>query len=402
MKRQNKIRRRNVLRFSGATLAALTGATRVIGASQGEEMVDYVAYVKGNSPNREKVRKKVTYKHWEVRHTATDLRDKVMQHIKDKWGMDTLLSTKFTSMEDSPTGFGVHVNYSHYHRPNGTVDSPEPSIKEVRKHLPNHGVGEDQQDGHAFRREEIPIRIVECHEYPASNCSGEGILCQYASEDWYEANEYNSYPGGILCQANSDINSTLCPEFKETGDGYGSGWIGSGHSIDVGEDVYYPTNTDTFLGTCKKANDDLFNEVEWAFVDASDGHQGAVDAMAFPDGTDYKYNVVGIVSNNELVNDVGTLTEYYSHARSTCELTEYLDGVHSDNDAVEYYHDIESGDSGGPLFKLDANGDALMAASHVVEIQIGSDEDTDDCNDDGRGTTAETIEEKVPGEWVSD
>lgn len=394
------LNRRRALQLGGAGLAALTGGAGVVAGSDGEEMVEYVAFLKGNSPNRTKVWKQVPYEHWAVRHTAADLRDQVMRQIESEWGEDTVLSTKFAPLAESPTGFGVFVDYRYYHQSDGTVHSPRPSIKEVRRELQSRGTGTDEQDGHAFRREGIPIRVIEQHEFPAG-CTDEGILCQDASSDWYDDNGFNLYPGGILCETGGGVNSTLAGAFKETGDGLGEGWIGSGHAINSGDSVYYPTETDTYLGDCAKNNDDWFNDVEWSWTDASDGFQGTSSDIAHDDGTGYEYDVVGIVKDSELVNDAGTTTEYRSRGRSTCELQNQIDAVHSDNDAVEYFHDIEDGDSGGPLFKLDTNGDALIAAKHTAQIQIGGDEDSDSCNDDAKGTTAETVEAKVPGEWLT-
>lgn len=394
--KSTKLNRRKVLKVGGSSVAALATSPSVVASSDGEEMVDYVRFLKGNPPNRTKVFGAVPYEHWAVRFTAKDVRDQVIRKIYSEWGEDVLLSTDLGPMGDSHTGFGVRVMYGEYHTTEGTTRTPEPSMEEVRHKLPDAGTGIDEQDGHAFRRDNIPIRVVKTIEYPL-NCSGEhNSYCQATDDEYYT----NYIPGGIPVENVSKsptTTSTLAAAFNETDQGHGRGWIGSGHAITEGDDVWYPNDTvGSYIGTCKKNRNDWRNEVEWSYI-ASDHDDYGFIANDKADG-DWEHDVEGIVTDNELCNDAGTSTFYYSRGVTTCQLKRYIKSVGGlGNTFLRYYHDTEAGDSGGPLFKLDANDNAYIAAKHTAEIQLGDDEDSDDCNDDARGTTAETVENKAGG-----
>lgn len=382
-------------------MAALTSAPSVVASSDGEEMVEYVRFLKGNPPNRTKVFGAVPYEHWAVRFTARDLRDQVIRRMHSKWGEDTLLTAAYGPMADSHTGFGVRVMYRTYHKEGGTY-SPTPTIEEVRNELPNAGSGTDEQDGHAFKRENIPIHVVEVTENPVGNCAGEGDTCQDVNKDYY-----GTYlPGGVPISNETDNTfCTLAASFNETGDGHGRGWISSGHAVSENDEVWYPDADGDRFGICAKHNNDIANDIEWSFIPTGSGSEDELDypyiANGKADGT-YQYDVAGIVTDNELNNDAGTPTWYATNGRATCRIWNYIHNVGGLGDSyVTYYHDIEAGDSGGPLFKEDANGDACIAAKNTTEIQIGDDEDSDDCNDDAKGTTAETLENNVPGYFRS-
>lgn len=392
MKKNNRFKRRNMLKLSGATVAALTGATGVVAGNE-EEMVEYVGYYTGSPTNRTKIWQKVPYEHWAVRFTACDLRDEIYKQVWSTWGDDSLLSVQMAPMAESPTGFGVEVKYSTRHKQDGGTYSPKPSIDEVRRKLPDKGTGTDEQDGHAFRRENIPIRVIKSEEYPVG-CTGEGDVCQDPSTNYTDF-----VPGGITTTNGTDwARCTLAAVFTETEQNYGEGWITSGHAFGVGDKAWHYYGGDTYLGKCKKKNDDWLNEIEWAYVQDVNEISYAWIADEKASGN-WEYDVEGIVTDDQLVNDTDTAAIYHSHGNATCLLKNYLHKTGGFGTSFyQAYHDVEAGDSGGPLFKV-KNGDAYIAGKHTVEINSGDDEDGDSCADDVQGTTAETVENKAGGYW---
>lgn len=395
---EDRTNRRTVLVTLGATGTGLTGLTR-LGSARGSDwgMVQYVKYLKGTPPNRTKVYEEVPYEHWAVRFTAKDVKDRVLEMIRSRWGKDAPLDAHFGPMAGSPTGFGVRVSYQEIHHREEALH-PEPSIEEVRRELPTEATGTDEHDGHAFRREHVPIRVVRERKVPQS-CSGEDGVCQDTSADHYGG----FLPGGVPIANPADSSlCTLTAAFHETGDGYGEGWISSGHAMNAGDHITYPDSNGDSFGICRKNNDDILNEIEWAYIEKeSDETPHSWIANGEADGGN-EYDVVGIVTDTGLINDVGTSTRYLSNGLATCRRRALINGVGGTGDTyVKYYHDTQAGDSGAPLFKIDSNGDALMAAKHTAAIQIGSDEDDDSCYDDGQGTTAETVENKVPGYFIT-
>jgi len=300
-------------------------------------------------------------------------------------------------MNDSPTRFGVVVPYTHYHDEEG-IRSPKPPIEVVREELPDKGTGTDEHDGHSFRRENIPIRVIETHEYPV-DCSGEGNTCQKTGDDYYD----QDLPGGVpVYNSNDSVNQSLAAAFYENGDDYGKGWISSGHGFDKGDDAHYPDNDDgDKFGDCKKFNNDFVDDIEWSFIDATDSETPkAYIANGSADGTN-EYPVKGIVPDSALKTDTGTSNFYYTNGRSTCRLSGLLIAIGGNGTSyVQYTHDIEDGDSGGPLFDVN-DGAAYIAAKHTTQYNNSDDEDSDSCGDDGKGTTAETLENKVPGYFMT-
>lgn len=227
------VNRRKALQLGGTTLAALTGAAGVVVAGDGEDRVEFVRYIKGSPSNQTKVYDSVSFEHWSARFTADDVRQQIAKRIKDKWGADSAIRPEFMAMEESPTGFGVSVNYLTHHT-HGETRTPEPSIEQVKRELPDRATGTAELDGHAARREGIPVRVVRAEQRPAgANCDGEDGGCQSTLG-------YDTYvPGGVM--AVYDPNDTSggyatinCPFNSED---YGEGWVGTGHGGDVGDVV---------------------------------------------------------------------------------------------------------------------------------------------------------------------
>lgn len=58
MEKSKRFKRRNILKLSGATVAALAGPAGVVAGNE-EEMVEYIGYYTGSPTNRTKVWQKV-------------------------------------------------------------------------------------------------------------------------------------------------------------------------------------------------------------------------------------------------------------------------------------------------------------------------------------------------------
>jgi hypothetical protein len=67
-------------------------------------------------------------------------------------------------------------------------------------------------------------------------------------------------------------------------------------------------------------------------------------------------------------------------------------------DCVTSTHDVEQGDSGGLLFYVDRDDRAYVAGTIATEF---NDHDSDNCGDDTKSTTAQTIENKRGGSFMT-
>lgn len=292
---QSTVNRRQVLQLSGASLAALTGAIGVVGAGDEENRVEFVRYLKGNPPNREKVWDSVPFEHWAVRFTANDVRQRVQRQIDNEWGPDSLLSASFKAIPSSPTGFGVRVKHITVVYSDGSTEQPEPSVEEVRRKLPNKATGRARKGDHKARREDIPVVVHDKRFKKLANCDGEGGTCQDFAGDYDP-----DMPGGLGVNYGGTTGAaSICAPFNH--DWYGDGWLGSGHASLAGEPVYYdPYSSDAFGTVQERTDGSLCND--WCFID-QDNSENAYEyiADANADGS-YDHAVGGIVTDSAIAN----------------------------------------------------------------------------------------------------
>lgn len=347
------------------------------------DKVRYVARVKNNRSNgvvkKEPIYETTSVDEWIRRYTALDARSKIQNEVDQKFDSN-LIKPDFVPMKDSSTGFGVEVKYTTLEDINGEVYRPEPDYKKVRDELPTMQKGriEIKESEHVRR---APVKIRKIKE---SQLSCDTSQC-------VDDTEWSDVPGGSPCAVNGSVG-TINGSFDDPD--YGMGLIISGHvASSKGNDVY---QFDDSIGTVKRKNVSLNNDIDYAFVNM-DSNEGVSHYIVNKDNSTKKYPIKRIVTDDALKNDAGTDTVYYTQGQTTCQISGNIIGVGGlGSTYVTSTHNANSGDSGGPLFYL-IGDDAYISG---VVAKGFNDEDNDGCGEDTKSTTAETVENKIGGNYT--
>lgn len=376
----SRMSRRRFLRVASAMGVSATclayGTQEGLVAAADENEVPYVALLKDkgqpheDSFEREPIYKSIPRDEYNVRYTADDAAQKAGQLILDEGWDAERLSPAWGAAEQTPHGFGVTVKYRTVHRASGETVTPKPSFDEVRSRLPNAISGEVEDGNGGTHQREVPVEVVRKTGRQVSDCQ----------EVTYYGPDQDSFPGGGPCKEGTE-EGTFCAEFYSS-DAGSYGLITAGHVAQEGNTVQWLGED---VGVTQDSQDTI--DIDWAFVDDSLANNIYND-LVNGDNTARAEYVKGIVTDSELKNDVGTSTTYYTQGRTTCRTSGTLiDTGGLGTSYVTATPDVDSGDSGGPLFKL-VDGDAYIAGDIIQQINSGSDT---------KATTAETVENKANG-----
>lgn len=113
------------------------------------------------------------------------------------------------------------------------------------------------------------------------------------------------------------------------------------------------------------------------------------------------YEIGGIVNDDTLINKADTDETFYTQGEATSRLNNTLINVGGIGSSyVTSEHDTTNGDSGGILFGVGDN-DYYAYVAGVMKSAVNEDNDGDSCNDDTKSTTAETVENKADGHFLT-
>jgi hypothetical protein len=386
--------RRNLLKTT-VTIGGLKFGSSSVLAADNKKLIKYVHYIKSEKvgsgkPQRTPIYRTMAKHEWDRRNAATKAAEKVNRKIKNRWG-DTLIRPYFTSLNNSPIGFGVQVHYNTYVDSHGNQNSPEPKLKNVKNFLPNEITV--NYDGKDFTSS-VDVRKSKTEE--AADC-GESVS-DMGAELWE-----HEIPGGVPCKVKTDDSNnqgTFCATFYET-DYSAPGLILSGHvAEDIRNDV---EQVSTYVGDIYDYSN-TNTGIDWAFARLSDPFNPKYYiAHESNENNNLDYTVDGIVSNAGLRADVDTDEVYYTQGRDSRRQPGTLEemgvndqiGLGGRHNDVKSSHDTGFGDSGGPLFKTTSDNTGAYIAG-VMYARFTYMPLDDNCGST-LSTTAETVEEDAPG-----
>jgi len=132
--RRSFVKTLSAIGVSGTTLEYLSQDALAQVTHDPTEEVPYVAFLRGNSPNRKPVYKTIERDEWERRYTAVDAAKRVSKKIRDLGVSSSAIAT-FTSVEQSPTDFGVKVKYYTEATSDGGKRTSKSNVTELRQEL---------------------------------------------------------------------------------------------------------------------------------------------------------------------------------------------------------------------------------------------------------------------------
>ncbi|WEL19849.1 trypsin-like peptidase domain-containing protein [Candidatus Nanohalococcus occultus] len=323
--------------------------------------------VEGGKPGeREPFYNKIGREDFERRWSTFD----VKEQIDEKLSQYDEASVAFEQMEDSPTGFGVAVYMPE-------LGSTENDREEIEKLVPAETGGGFKFENDRFERSRVPVK-VETQNRKLTSCS---------------STNFDYIPGGASLEVPSKQNETGTLAAAFYSNEYGGGWVTAGHVVkdiggSVGNEIHQDAGevTDPF-GVARQAHFDLA-DLDYAFIEptSSESTSGFITGS---DGSTKEYGLRGIVSDAELVNNVGNESfELLGHGRTTCQSSGYITGVQgSGTTSVTTTTGVQPGDSGGPLFKVE-DGEAYIAGIRFMDVDDGAR---------SKSTTANTVENKLNG-----
>lgn len=377
----------------------------IVQAADVDEM-PYVKYVTGNpsSPGgREPIYDTVPREEWIRRQTAVNLRGKVEQMIRRNWGTSPITPV-FVAMGESPTGFGVRVDYDTAMNRGRARRTPQPSVEEVRATLPERAAAKSGDGDFQEIRRNIPIRVVETAS--RNHCDDKSVVGPI-QEGVYSYADSGSVPGGVPITTPKNGDTIESGEKEKIGtlaapfhhNEYGDGWTTAGHMGAVGNWVYQADPGGARVGRIKDKVDPCCTNFlkDCAFFNDEDtGDQSRNIAVEEADGgTDFILD--GYVTDNTLDLEVGTDNKYYHQGYYAGRLEGELVGT--TQWGVKSTQDTTDGDSGGTLFKL-SNGDAFIAGQHVGQEGPLNEDGELKCEDNSGAITAQSVQNLLNGSYM--
>jgi len=373
MNRRNFVKSLSAMGVSATSLSYLSQDALAQVTHDPKEEVPYVAYLRGEPPEREPVYKTIERDEWERRHTAINAGEKIHRKLGELIDSN-LIEVGYQADDNSPTDFGVLVSYKKRTSGN-SIQSPNISLEELEKKLPDKVSGEAGKGEYKAYRKSIPVTVEE-EEVAKTSCM---------SNDKYWQDTPGGTPVDIQKTGMTDPQGTFCaPYYSYVVNS--SGLITSGHLADSGDGIGAAARQDlTDIGTVKQYYNG--DPIDYAFVERS-----SIDEwIAYKDNDGLDYQIYGVVTNSEIANNVGNDSyKLRTQGRATCQDEGKITYISTDvqNGNVRTAGSVDGGDS-GPLYKVEA-GKAYIAGvireSYYFPDYTGS-------------TTAEAVEDHYSGYW---
>lgn len=271
----------------------------------------------------------------ERRDTALDVRSQVHDMIEEQFG-DEPIYTTFTTVEGSPTEFGVGVEVE--------ADA-DYDLQEVEDELPTEldGVADGKVQA---ERQDIPVIV------------GEVDSDKFCS---YQEKLYDPVPGGQIIQGEGAGTATLAFVHPD----YGEGLAASGHvlgSDGVSVDQWNSTGGFDRIGKAREVTNTQYRDcgfVEMPYEETS------IDYITTSDNEGYWEKVDGLVAGESLKNKAGTGATIQMQGKESCRKSGTLDetkGSGSSTEMVVVGDLMADGDSGGPMF-IEQDGGVYLVGS---------------------------------------
>jgi hypothetical protein len=369
-----------------------TGTKRVLAGTGEKEPIRYIKYLRGEPGDngRQPIYDTIAYDKWVRRTTAADAADRVSQQVLKRFG-NIQLAVAFGVDDNSPTGFGVEIEYIIRRHANGKTTEPEVSVDRLRREFEGTQKGIAENGSKRAIRREIPVRVIKRTERDIASCPEPGEKMDEYTLD--------SIPGGVDTSVGTDAPYSLGSIAAPFNDGtFGEGLISSGHLAAEGDPVRQGAPlTQEKIGTVKHSRDDP--GIDFCFIKTKDGKSGKPRVADPADMRNTDYPIGGIVTRQTLKNNVGTNELYYSQEKNSKRNSGTIIKLRSGIVIPGYTqvvttNNVVDGDSGGLLFGVDDNDAYAYVAG---ELQREEDADNDNCADEAVSTIATTIENKRNG-----
>lgn len=304
------------------------GVNRVGDVQYGPNEVPYVAFLENTTDEagnfaREPVYDVIDQEELERRNTALDVRSQVNDMIEEQFG-DVPIHTTFTTVDGSPTEFGVEVEVE--------ADA-DYDLQEVEDELPTELEGITDGKVQA-ERQDIPVIV------------GEVDSDKFCS---YQEKLYDPVPGGQIIQGEGAGTATLAFVHPD----YGEGLAASGHVLGSdGTSVHQFNSTEgaNLIGKAREVTNTQYRDcgfVEMPYEEVS------IDYITTSDNEGYWEKVDGLVTDESLNNKAGTGATIQMQGKESCRKSGTLDktkGPGSSTEMVVVGDLMEDGDSGSPMF----------------------------------------------------
>lgn len=384
---------------SGVSATSLYYGTQEGLAQQAStDQVPYVKFLRGMpkpyGEGRRPVYDSIPREEWERRYTAIDVRQRVARWISQKYRQSGI-TAEFVPDESSPTDFGVRVVNT------VTKGKKEVSTSQLRSEFEGKWTGEAGPKGSKVTRQGIPVVVKERYE-AQTGCS--------ENHDGLSKKNLDEIPGGVdIDVPDAGAEGSLTAPFYNKG-GYGVGWIVAGHVVNInnnnggsGYDVLQGEDgIEDKIGKARYGNNAI--DADWAYIENTESGTSAISRVADEENIVYRdYPIGGIATNDTLKNKVGTDETFFIQGLASGRVSGTILGTGGGLNGPSYVgtsHDNTTGDSGGILFGTGPN-DYYAYVAGTVYAQTGSDDDGDGCRDDTKSTTAETVEDRGNGYFMS-
>ncbi len=326
------------------------------------------------SVQREPVYETISREEWERRQTAFNAKDQIGRYLESLPGE---YRVGVTSLEASPTGFGVTVGVPETYESLDRVDTSE-----VEEMLPSELTGQIPNIDEDLEHQNIPVIV---------NTDKDNLT------DGYNTNtNYEEVPAGVAIST-SVTGGSLGAPFNSNE--HGDGWTTAGHVVkgspfssgDANTNVYESSpNPEDWIGESKDGYFDLL-DLDYAFVEPLKDGETPSQWIVSPDGSSKEFPIGGIVTNTALENNVGNQNyEIFGQGASSGRGSGYIDSVNGINEtsSVTTTNDMSDGDSGGPLFH-EIGGTALIAGIMFEDVSAGA-----------KSTTAQRVEDELGGSFL--
>lgn len=174
-------RRRQFLKRSSVVTASVfslgIGSKRTLAETANGEEVRYIKYLHGEPKNggRKAIYDTIRFDEWARKSTAANVADRIERQILNRFGT-VQVAVAFGVDEDSPTGFGVEIQYITRHRAGGETTEPSVDIDRLRREFEGFSKGIAKRNNKEEEKR-VPVRVVKKNEKIL-------VVVQYRDNKW--------------------------------------------------------------------------------------------------------------------------------------------------------------------------------------------------------------------------
>lgn len=318
-----------------------------------KDEVSYVSRMKviededGTPIGREPIYDTIPRDEWVDLETTTEVQRQVTSQLERQFPDSPSLHASITAMDDSPTGFGVVVQYAERHKADGTVLTPAASREAVESALPDTLDATAGKDKWTQKRSDIPVVVTE-----------KVIEKQCYSHDWTDI------PGAC------DLNGGTANGTFYHNDEYHL--ITAGHVVDAPKsDWGNPDKADSDGYVLDKVDQ---SNRDYALLRTYSNNANPMIRNDSSTNPDTDYYIYGAYTDDTIRNDflnTGRTAKYQGRVtgRVSTEVVAWSDNDTSLNtdQSFQVQQDAQGGDSGGVIFDIDSDDNGVWMMGVIFD-----------------------------------